>query len=86
VTTVPERATETETFTCGFCEKPFTLNLDGNRYTATKDESEATLAELEKMRHGELRHVWAGHMATALAYEIAQGIKPDSATRKARRK
>jgi 2-iminoacetate synthase ThiH len=86
VTTVPERVTETETSTCGFCEEPFTLNPNDNRYTATKEESEATLAELEKMRHGELRHVWAGHMATALAYEIAQGIKPDWATRKARRK
>jgi hypothetical protein len=84
VTTVPERVTETETFTCGFCEEPFTLNPNDNRYTATKDESEATLGELEKMRLGD--HVWAGHMATALAYEIAQGIKPDSATRKARRR
>ena len=33
---MPERVTETETFTCGFCEKPFTVNLDDNRYTATE--------------------------------------------------
>jgi hypothetical protein len=26
VTTVPERIAETETFTCRFCEEPFTLN------------------------------------------------------------
>jgi len=36
VTTVPERVTETETFTCGSCEEPFTLNPNDNHYTTTE--------------------------------------------------
>jgi hypothetical protein len=31
-----ERVTETNTFICCFCEKPFTLDSDDNRYTATE--------------------------------------------------
>jgi len=44
----------------------------------TKEEYEAALAEIEKMQHGGFLHIWAGHMATALEYEIAHGINPGS--------
>jgi hypothetical protein len=33
---VPERVTGRETSTCGFCEEPFTLNPNDNRYTTTE--------------------------------------------------
>jgi hypothetical protein len=36
VTTVADRATETSTFICGLCEKPFTLDPDDKRYTTTE--------------------------------------------------
>jgi hypothetical protein len=36
VTTVADRVTETSTFICGFCEKPFTLNPADNHYTAAE--------------------------------------------------
>ena len=60
----------------------------------TKEEYEAALAEIEKMRHGGFLHIWAGHMATVLEYEIAHGINSPSkrliqeaaGTRKTRRK
>ena len=45
----------------------------------TKEEYEAALAEIEKMQHhGGLWDIWAGHMATALEYEISHGINPGS--------
>jgi hypothetical protein len=31
-----ERVAKTQTFTCGFCEKPFTLNPNDNHYTAAE--------------------------------------------------
>jgi hypothetical protein len=60
----------------------------------TKEEYEAALAEIEKMRHGGFLHIWAGHMATVLEYEIGHGINSRSkrliqeaaGTRKTRRK
>ena len=42
----------------------------------TKEEYEAALAELEK--DPSPLNVWGRHMATALFYEIANGIEPDS--------
>lgn len=48
-----ERVTETNTFICGFCEKPFTLDSDDNRYTATK-WADAGCTAVEAKPFGEL--------------------------------
>ena len=43
----------------------------------TREEYEAALAELEKMKtKGKPLQVFAAHMYTALSYELAHGIRP----------
>jgi len=37
--------TETNTFICGFCEKPFTLDSRDNRYTATERADDGTAVD-----------------------------------------
>jgi hypothetical protein len=49
VTTVPERVSNTETFICGFCEEPFTLNPDDNHCTATERADDYCTAVTESV-------------------------------------